>query len=725
MRRHLTVVTVIGLSFLVPQAYPDTPSSEQAMAFEVAGAWLTAPDLLSEFGEEDLWSTRTIPLAELAGGVKLSVEHVKQGRYSGKWSDHPRYPTIHTPHVPADWTGFTGLSFWAYSEERTDELIALAVESDSPETPWKDYFLHDFAVDWTGWRQLEVPLGDFDPHGAPAGWEKVGAVYFFTKILDRQPNPYTVLHLDDLKLETRTLAAKVTAKPAQPREGRLRCEAQVPDFDPGLLNHGWPETRDERPVAAPIQYESYFKAERALFGYYPRFQPGFVSFDPGGRSYLQYGSYIIETVDGEGRWTYRNLLDKVLEPYARETLGFAELGIGNSAQTNDAGIRFDADGDAYVLCFIWDPTKDARSRRGLLLHSRDELRTWDVYPLPNYMARFEKLAGHNRDCLSRPPVLLLSTYFAPTTNFITIPEKQPDGTLAIPEPVKVADDAIPFIPHSGEASNAVTVGDKVFLVYGKLEVLPGHTVEDGVPNYAVVYDIGTRALSEPVLLGFGGRNAEDNHNWPSIALDSQGFLHVVINGHHDPFVYVRSKQPQSIAEWTEPEEVAKATSYAGLVCGPDDTLYSVTRNSDPGYYFRLSLHRKKPGQPWEEPRHLVLPFKAYYKVWFHKLAIDPVSGRLFLSYYSQSPSVCLFKDEFLAYLYTWPDREKHFLSGADGPKVPTGTYRKEPRKYEFYGPPASEPTTLVSDDGGDTWHLATTKDFFLAVSAAVPGYASV
>jgi len=421
--------------------------------------------------------------------------------------------------------------------------------------------------------------------------------------------------------------------------------------------------------------------------------------------------HIIESLDSEGNWTCRDLLTEVVEPFARETLGFDELGIGNTGQVNDPSIRFDSDGDAYALSYIWDPTRDWRSRKCLLLHSRDDMGTWDVYELPYYMVRFEKFVGHNHDRLARPPVLLMSTYFSPTTNFITVPEKRGDGTLEIPKPIKVAEGAIAFIPHSGEANNAVTCGGKVFITYGKMTVPAGHTKEDGVPAYAVSYDPDTSELSEPVLIGFGGKNAEDDHNWPSIAVDSQGIFHVLINGHHNPMVYTHSLQPYSIETWSKPETVGEGTSYGGLVCDRADTLYSVTRNSAPGYYFRLSLHRKKLRQAWETPRHLVLPFKPYYKVWFHKLVLDPASDRLFLAYHSQSASICVFRDEYLAYLYTWPHREKLFLTGPKEPQMPRGTYHVEPRKYAFFSAPPSEMTVMLSDDGGEQWRLATTPDF--------------
>ena len=692
---------------------PDT-SQTPALDFEVEGAWRTAPDLLDSFEEDQLWSTRTIPFKELAGGMMLTSTHVKSGAFSGRWAEHSRYPTIHTTDVPEDWGKFRGVSFWAFSEIPTDELVTFAVESENAETPWKDYYHISFQVDWKGWKRTRFRFVDFEKLGSPAGWQSVKAVYFFTKIFNRQPNPYTVLHLDAMKLERKAFTTSPQIRKRQARQQfPIPVKSRAPDFDPAALNHSYPETVGGKAATAPIRYRSYFKTERALFGYYPRFQPGFVSFSPEGRAYLQYGSAIVQSVDSNGVWSYSDLRP-MLAAYAQEELGFTELQINNMGHGNDPSIRFDRDGDAYMLLFVSDPTSNWRSRKGLLLHSRNGLRTWDIYLLPFYTAHFEKFVGHNHDRLKRPPVILLSRYISPTQIFITVPRKRADGTLEIPEQTRVADEAISLNPHSGEACQAITHGKKVFIAYGQLKILPGKTKEDGVPNYVTSFDIRTGKLSPPKLIGFGGINAEDGHNWPSIAVDSKGHFHVIINGHHNPFMYTSSLKPWRTDEWTEPISVAKGTSYAGLVIDKEDTLYSVTRCSHPGYYFRLSLHRKKAGQPWEPTKHLVLPFKPYYKVYYHKLVIDPATDRLFLAYWSQSASICVFRDEYQSYIHTWPDREQPFMSGKDGPILPTGTYRPKEgvkRKYHFYGPPPGELSILVSDDRGDTWHLATTKDF--------------
>ncbi len=678
-----------------------------ALDFEVAGAWLSAPELLDEFTEDQLWSTRHLPFAELAGGVTLSAEHVRSGATSGRWADHPRWPTIHCRQVPGDWSGYAGIAFQAFSEDATGERIALGIASDNPDTRWHDWLIADFVVDWTGWREIALPLSDFRPLGSPAGLHSVQGVYFFTKLFDRQPNPYTVLHLDAMTLladapETSSLA------PEETRSSAIPVSSPVPDFDAAIINHRWPELRD--PAVAPIQYLPYFQTERAIFGYYPRFQPGFVSVSPTGRAWMRYAGHVLETLGADGQWAVRDILNDVLIPYCRHELRFAELEVAAMGATDDASIAWDADGDAYMLCFVSDPTGDWRTRTGLLLHSRDGLQSWDVYRLPWYMARFEKFLGHNDDRLARPPVILMARYFAPTEIYITIPRKLADGTLEIPEATLICADAMPMSAHSGEAGMAATIGDTVYLVYGRMEVLPGHVKEDGAPAYAVTYDIATGELSEPVLIGFGGINAEDNHNWPAIAPDSEGYLHVILNGHHDPFRYTRSVRPLDISEWTEPVEVAAGTSYGGLVCDGEDTLYCVTRHAEPGYYFRLSLHRKRAGQAWEEPMHLVRPYKPYYMVYYHKLVMDPTTERLFLSYWSQPASICIFRDEFYAYAYTWPDREIDFLS-VEGAELPIGACNTEGAKYQFYGPKPSEPSVLISDDRGDTWRLATSEDF--------------
>jgi hypothetical protein len=204
----------------------------------------------------------------------------------------------------------------------------------------------------------------------------------------------------------------------------------------------------------------------------------------------------------------------------------------------------------------------------------------------------------------------------------------------------------------------------------------------------------------------------DGHNWPGLAIDSHGFLHVVVNGHHNPVYYVKSAEPHSIWRWEDPELVGANLSYATLNLAANDTIYMVNRNSTRGYYFDLTLCRKRAGEPWKTALPIVRPFKAYYVNWFNNVSIDPETGRLFLSYYSQSNQIQVFKDEYDAYLFVWPEVEKAMHVRQKGTiLLPTATSRIPTSQYQLYVTPPSEPTVLVSDDEGTTWKLATTTDF--------------
>jgi hypothetical protein len=198
----------------------------------------------------------------------------------------------------------------------------------------------------------------------------------------------------------------------------------------------------------------------------------------------------------------------------------------------------------------------------------------------------------------------------------------------------------------------------------------------GLPAYVATYDRETGQLSKPALIGYGAP-PNDIHNSPSITMDSEGYLHVLGGTHGQPFPYARSLQPNDAGGgWTEPAILGEGLSqtYIGAVCGPDGTLhlaYRLWRSGEPyphSSYATLAYQRKRPGQPWEEPRILVVAPFSEYSVYYHRLTIDH-RGRLFLSY-----------DYWSTY---WFYRNDHY-----------GDRR----------------AVLMSPDGGDTWKLAGDED---------------
>jgi hypothetical protein len=210
----------------------------------------------------------------------------------------------------------------------------------------------------------------------------------------------------------------------------------------------------------------------------------------------------------------------------------------------------------------------------------------------------------------------------------------------------------------------VSRGDKVHVVWAEATE-PTEQVP-GVPTYVVTYDRATQTLGEPALVGYGAP-PNDIHNTPSITMDSQGYLHVMAGTHGRPFQYARSLQANDASgPWTAAEPVGQDLSqtYIGLVCGADDTLhltYRLWHRGEPphphSHHATLAYQRKRPGQPWESPRILVVPPFSEYSVYYHRLTIDR-QGRLFLSYEYWSTFWFYRNDHF--------GRRRSLMTSADG-----------------------------------------------------------
>jgi len=93
----------------------------------------------------------------------------------------------------------------------------------------------------------------------------------------------------------------------------------------------------------------------------------------------------------------------------------------------------------------------------------------------------------------------------------------------------------------------------------------------------------------------------DEHSRPALAIDSQGYLHVVMGGHNTPLQYRRSVRPNDSSEWTPIEPFGKNT-YPVLLCGPDDTLYLAARE---GGHAGMELWVKPSDGSWESRGLLV------------------------------------------------------------------------------------------------------------------------
>ncbi len=506
-----------------------------------------------------------------------------------------------------------------------------------------------------------------------------------------------------------------------------------------FVDHGGPELRVAGPVLTPIQHEQYFRMERELFGYHPRYAPAPVSFDADNRPYMWSGALV--TLGDDGRWSELDFDAAIKAKYSDIT---------GPAFRIEPFISFDMDGDAYMLARaahlqrpdIFRDTPVRRVDAFGLVHSRDRLRTWTFYEtvspaihstpfqrkLYTGAERLERPEGHNQ--MAGPPPMVEGRGYELS---LFLSQKQADGRLTPPRAILLARADPPIVgklrnwitpTHSGAGNVSATYGGKTHVVWLSIQPFEWHRKEaeglsaemdgeyvpyalrykDGLsalaPSYIRTYDHATGELSEPVLLGFSRR---DNHDPPVISVDSQGYLHVVIGAHHDNFQYTRSLVPNSSTDgWTEPKmfgtprplEGGGSYTYTALICDYDDNLHLVSRwAGDEDYRFHLVYQRKRAGRDWEPHRILVSPFRSNYSAWRQKLSMDRL-GRLFVSYAYYADLMT--PDERAAYARKWPE------DATENPQAPGGY---DVKLGDHGG------ALLISDNGGDSWRLAVTEDF--------------
>jgi hypothetical protein len=457
-------------------------------------------------------------------------------------------------------------------------------------------------------------------------------------------------------------AAPVEVTCTAPAEGETRvCHIRATPADaPGFSTYSTVrviggEAPAARPLQMPIMLQPY-RHENEQFGYLPQYPLGSqMYFDLHDRPFVTEGGKLATVRDG--MWVA------------------TDLGGGHSAITSK--VAFDRDNDVYVL---------ARSGGTIaLLDSSDGGQTFTPYPIPPNPAGgsgfdIEQFSGNNVPDGPPPFVRFTRTFKDPKVFWrslndleLFVPTKE-NGQITIGEPILISKLCIGLSAHSGIPSSVVSRGTKVHVAWG--EATDPEVKVPGLPAYVATYDRETGQLSKPALIGYGAP-PNDIHNSPSITMDSEGYLHVLGGTHGQPFPYARSLQPNDAGGgWTEPAILGEGLSqtYIGAVCGPDGTLhlaYRLWRSGEPyphSSYATLAYQRKRPGQPWEEPRILVVAPFSEYSVYYHRLTIDH-RGRLFLSY-----------DYWSTY---WFYRNDHY-----------GDRR----------------AVLMSPDGGDTWKLAGDED---------------
>ena len=149
-------------------------------------------------------------------GTQQSDEQAKQGKYSGKWVDLVKQPTIKPARIPNDWSDYDRLTFWLYSAKANGQRLTLVCnsENEADKEGWDYYFLH-FKVDWTGWKFFNLGLGqDIKPTRKPLGWDQIEYLSINAGGWQHRPLADTVLYIDDVKLLRDPVRLRVNSRTA-------------------------------------------------------------------------------------------------------------------------------------------------------------------------------------------------------------------------------------------------------------------------------------------------------------------------------------------------------------------------------------------------------------------------------------------------------------------------------------------------------------------------------
>ncbi|MFW6170076.1 MAG: BNR-4 repeat-containing protein [Planctomycetota bacterium] len=423
-----------------------------------------------------------------------------------------------------------------------------------------------------------------------------------------------------------------------------------------------------KPLDLPIMFKPY-QHENEMFGYLPDYPlDNQMYFDLENRPFVSLGSDMATLKRHE--WIKTDLGSAVRSP--------ARAFKDGAFRMMNTKIAFDRDNDVYALA--------STAGKPAYLHSTDRGITFTAYEIPGPRGRFdiEQFSGHNVPESPPPFVRFVRTggrdprlrWRRENKLELFVPRKV-DGEIEMGQPILISKMAIGLSAHSGIPSSVVSRDTNVHVAWGEATDPEASRDEiPGVPTYVVTYNRETKALGKSALIGYGPP-PNDVHNSPSITMDGEGILHLLIGTHGRPFQYAKSLRPNDAqGGWTDPVLAGDGLrqTYIGFVCGRDGTLHTVFRlwrSGEPfphGHHATLAYQRKRPGHPWEPPKILCHAPFSEYSIFYHRLTIDQ-RGRLFLS-----------KDYWSTY---WFYRNDHF-----------GDRR----------------SLLMSSDRGDTWKLASGKD---------------
>ncbi len=127
----------------------------------------------------------------------------KSSGYTARWSNHSVNKTIKFTNVRRDWTDYSAIEFWCYSEVANNARIAFIIDCTAESTAGSSYYMDYIDIDWQGWKKISFSLGGMT-QGRNAQYSKVEGIRFtctgwsISQIYDT-----TALYIDDIVLRSK------------------------------------------------------------------------------------------------------------------------------------------------------------------------------------------------------------------------------------------------------------------------------------------------------------------------------------------------------------------------------------------------------------------------------------------------------------------------------------------------------------------------------------------
>ena len=157
---------------------------------------------------------------ESTGDIRRSAETSAKWTYAKSPSDHSNYTYFTDNGLLTDWSAFSSINMWVYSECNTNDKASLVLSTAGGTSQYWIYYLD---INWTGWKKIAIPFSQFTPKKGANSWEIITGMNFYRGDWNTADyNPETVLYLDRIWLDAASDSGEsegVSYRSSQPAAG--------------------------------------------------------------------------------------------------------------------------------------------------------------------------------------------------------------------------------------------------------------------------------------------------------------------------------------------------------------------------------------------------------------------------------------------------------------------------------------------------------------------------